>query len=222
MRADATPDLGGVVEHGAQRHPSQELEHVAQPLADALGGLAPEDLGEPDVGVRERDHEEVPPRDHAAHAEVRLAEVHLALAGQPVEQEEPLRLAGVELGRELLAPALDVPLDGRVGAPEALLPDEAVVDPLGGVALLEPAAPVLQEPRVDQPGEGLEQRRPGRPADRRGPLREVRLLQVLPHRRLGDPGVPGDRGDRRPVPAQPSDIVDLVHADHFLSGPQSS
>lgn len=36
------------------------------------------------------------PGDHASHSEVRLAEVDLALAGQPVEQEEPLRLAGVE------------------------------------------------------------------------------------------------------------------------------
>ena len=215
-------DLGCVVEDGAHRHAAEELEHVPEPLADALGGLAPEDLGEPDVGVRERDREEVAAGDDAAHAEVRLPEVDLALAREPVEQEEPLRLAGVELGGELLAPALDVPLDGRVGALEAFLPDEAVVDPLRGVALLEPAAPVLQQPRVDQLREGLEQRRLGRPADRRRPLGEVRLPQVLPHRGLGDPGVPGDRGDGRPVPPELSDIVDLVHADHFLSGPQSS
>ena len=172
--------------------------------------------------MRERDHEEVAPRDDAAHAEVGLPEVDLALARQPVEQEEPLRLAGVELRGELPAPAPHVPLDGGVGALEAPLPDEAVVDPLGGVALLEPAAPVLEQPRVDQPREGLEQRRLGRPPDRRRPLGEVGLPQVLPHRGLGDPGVPGYRGDRRPVPAQLSDIVDLVHADHFLSGPQSS
>ena len=90
------------------------------------------------------------PGDHASHSEVRLAEVDLALAGQPVEQEEPLRLAGVEPGGELLAPAPHVPSDRRVGALEPSLRDEAVVDPLRGMALLAPAAPVFQEPRVDQ------------------------------------------------------------------------
>lgn len=48
---------------------------------------------------------------------------------------------------------------------------------------------------------------------------EVRLPKILPHRGLRDPGAPGDRRDARPAPAQPSDIVDLVHADHFLSQP---
>lgn len=109
-----------------------------------------------------------------------------------------------------------------MGAPEAVLGDQAVIDPLGGVALLEPAAPVLEQPRIDQGCEGLEQGRLGLPADRRGLLGEVGLPQVLPHRGLGDPGVPGYGGDARPASSEPSDIVDLVHADHFLSGPQSS
>ena len=94
LRADPAADLGCVVEDGAHRHAAEELERVPEPLADALGGLAPEDLGEPDVGVRERDREEVAAGDDAAHAEVRLPEVDLALAREPVEQEEPLRLAG--------------------------------------------------------------------------------------------------------------------------------
>ena len=172
--------------------------------------------------MRERDHEEVAAGDDASHAEVGLPEVDLALAREPVEQQEPLRLAGVELGGELLAPPPHVPPDGRVRALEALLRDEPVEDPLRGVALLVPAAPVLEQPRIDQRREGLEQGRLGRPADRRRPLGEVGLPQVLPHRGLGDPGVPGDRGDARPAPPEPSDIVDLVHADHFLPGLPSS
>ena len=89
LGSDPAADLGGVVEDGPQRHAPEELEDVAQPLADALGRLAPEDLREPDVGVRELHHEEVAPRDDAAHAEVGLPEVHLALAREPVEQQEP-------------------------------------------------------------------------------------------------------------------------------------
>lgn len=103
LRTDLPADLGGVVEHGPQRHAPEELEDVAEPLADALGGLAPEHLREADVGVRESHYEEVPALHDAAHAEVGLPEVDLALAGQPVEQQEPLRLARVRLGLATLA-----------------------------------------------------------------------------------------------------------------------
>ena len=98
-RPDAVADLHGVVEHGAPRDPSQELEHAPEPLADALGRLAPEDLGEADVGVRKVHDEEVAaPRD-AAHAEVRLPEVDLALAGRPAGRQEPPLPADAGLGR---------------------------------------------------------------------------------------------------------------------------
>lgn len=59
LGADAPAHLGGVVEDGARRHAADELEHVPGPLADALGGLAPQDLGEADVGVREGHRQEV-------------------------------------------------------------------------------------------------------------------------------------------------------------------
>ena len=58
--------------------------------------------------MRERDHEEVAAGDDASHAEVGLPEVDLALAREPVEQQEPLRLAGVELGGELLADTVNL------------------------------------------------------------------------------------------------------------------
>ena len=62
-------------------------------------------------------------------------------------------------------------------------------------------------------------RRLGNTADLRRSLGEVRLPEALPDRGLRDSGVPGYRGAARPAPAQPSDIVDLVGADHFLSRP---
>lgn len=98
----------------------------------------------------------MPPRDDAPHAEVRLAEVHLALAGRPVEQWVPLRLARVELGRQLAPPPLHVPQHGRVRPLEAPLPDEPAADPLGRAALPAPAAPVLGKQRVDQARIGRE------------------------------------------------------------------
>ena len=87
------------------------------------------------------------------------------------------------------------------------------------MALLVPAAPVLGEPRVDQTRVGCEQGRLGNPADSRWPLGEVLLPQALPDRGLRDPGVTGDRGDARAALDKPSDIVDLAHANHFLSRP---
>ena len=45
------------------------------------------------------------------------------------------------------------------------LGQKAVADALRGVALLEPAAPVLEQPRVHQPRERLEQGRLRRPPD---------------------------------------------------------
>lgn len=67
-------------------------------------------------------HEGMRPRSTsgAAHAEVRLPEVHLAPVDEPVERQGPLRLPGVELGRELLPSSPPhVPLDRGVGAAEA-------------------------------------------------------------------------------------------------------
>lgn len=119
-------------------------------------------------------------------------------------------------------PALHVPPHGGAGAPVAALRDQPVVDPPGGVALLAPAAPVLPGPRVDRRRVRLEQGRCRGPPDPGRPLGQVRLPQVPPHRGLRDPGVPGDRGDARPASPELSDIVDLVHADHFLPGLQSS
>lgn len=47
---DPPAGLGGIVEDRPAGDASGELEHVAEPLTDAPGGLAPEDLGGPTSG----------------------------------------------------------------------------------------------------------------------------------------------------------------------------
>jgi hypothetical protein len=83
------PTSVGVVEGRAHGNAADELEHVAQALAHALRGFAPEDLREADVRMGEADGEALSPRGDATHLEVRLAEVHLALTGQPPERQVP-------------------------------------------------------------------------------------------------------------------------------------
>ena len=55
LAPDVYADLGGVVEDHPAGDDSGEIEDVAEPLADAPGGLAAEDPGGPHVGVRESD-----------------------------------------------------------------------------------------------------------------------------------------------------------------------
>lgn len=145
--ADAAADAGRVVEDDLGRHAADVLEDVAQGLADALRRLAREDLGQPDVGVRERHHEEAQRGPHPPHVEVGLAEVGLRLAGAPDEVEVP----GVGRLRRAAGPNLpDAPLHGADGDVGAALGDEPVVDALCGMALLASAAHVVVEPGLDQ------------------------------------------------------------------------
>ena len=157
LPADASADLGGVVEDRPPRHAANELEHVAEPLADALGRLAPEDLGEAHVGVREGDGQALAPGGHPADPEVRLAEVDLDLAGQPSQRQEPLGVPAVALAGHLLPAAPGVALHGGVAARVALLVAEPHVDPRGRVAPLAPAPAVVAGPGVDRLLVGREQ-----------------------------------------------------------------
>ena len=63
-------DAGGVVEDDAGGRAADILEYVPRRLADALGVLAGEHLGEPRVGEREREREaaQAPPRAEDAEA----------------------------------------------------------------------------------------------------------------------------------------------------------
>ena len=215
-RADAPADLGGVVEHRAPGHPTHELEHVPETPADALGGLAPEHLREADAGMREGSRQVLPPDGDAPHPEVRLAEVDLALAGEPAELQEALGVAPVALLGHLLAPEPHVAPRGGVGALVAALLPQPGVHLRRGMALLAPVAEVAVEPRIyvrDMWGEQL--------APRSAPPRALRgqVLhpQVLPDGGLRHPGLPRDRGDGLAPPTPSSYILYLAHADHSYS-----
>lgn len=71
---------------GARPH---GCENVLQALADALRGLAPEDLRDSHVGMREAHRGVLSADDGAPHPEVGLPEARLALAGRPLELEGP-------------------------------------------------------------------------------------------------------------------------------------
>ena len=213
LPADAPDDLGGVVEDRPPGHAADELEDVAEPLADALGRLAPEDLGEPDVGVREGDRQVLAPGDHAADPEVRLAEVDLDLAGQPSQRQEPLGVPAVALAGHLLAAALDVALHGGAAARIALLIAKPHVDPRRRVALLAPVPAVVVEPGVDRLLVRREDLALGL-APPRGLGRQVLHPDVLPDRRLRRADRPRNRGDRLAAPCPLAYILYLVHADH--------
>ena len=186
--ADAAADARGVVEHEPRRHALAEPEDRLQPLADAFRVLAPEALGQGDVGERER-HDEVV---HLAHdsqdSEIADAEVDLGLRGSPFEVQE-LVLRPLELG----LPGLHVLLHDGVAAVEPALRHEAVVDALGRMALLGAALAILQEPRVDHRLVRVELGSPLPPGLQRGG--EVVHVALLAHGRLRHPLVPGDLGD---------------------------
>ena len=217
LAPDAPAHLGGVVEDRPPRHAAGELEDVAGPLADALGGLAPKGLGEPNVGVREGDGQVLAPGDHAADPGVRLAEVDLDLAWQPAQRQEALGVPAIAIPGHLLAPAPDVALHGGVGAAVAEPVPEPRVRPHGRVAPPAPVPAVVVEPGVDRPlvgGERLALRLP----PPRGLGREVIHPGVLPRRRLRHADCPGDRCDWLATPCPSAYILYLVHVDHFPSG----
>ena len=141
-----------MLKNGAQIPCESCSKVIARSAQDYLTkhSLAPEDLGEPDVGVREGDRQVLAPGDHAADPEVRLAEVDLDLAGQPSQSHEPLGVPAVALAGHLLAAALDVALCGGVTARVALLVAKPHVDPRHRAALPAPAPAVVVEPGVDR------------------------------------------------------------------------
>ena len=88
--AYAPADACCVVEHDPGGHAADELEYVLESLAYALGALAGEDLGQPDVGEREGEHEVAQAAPYAHHVEVGLPEVRLRLARRPDQIQEAL------------------------------------------------------------------------------------------------------------------------------------
>lgn len=158
LGAEAAADLRGVVEDRAHGGAADGLEHVAQALAHALRGFAPEDLREADARMGEADGEALSPRGDAADPEVRLAEVHLALTGQPPERQVPRGVAPAALNGHPPPLPAHVALHGGVAALAVLLLAQTHVDPGCGVALPAPLLGVGDGPCVDRPPEPLEGR----------------------------------------------------------------
>ena len=140
------PRLRGVVEDEHRGHAPDVLEHGEHRLAEALRPLRHRAARPAGVGVRERDDELVDALLDAADDRGRDAVVALRGAGGPRELQEPLRRGG----RAGLPPLPDEALHGRERAPEALLADQAVEHPAGGVALLRRRGEVGGEPPADE------------------------------------------------------------------------
>jgi hypothetical protein len=213
LGAEAAADLRGIVEDRAHGNAADGLEHVAQALAHALRGFAPEDLREADVRMGEADGEVLAANGDATHLEARLAEVHLALTGQPPERQVPRGVAPVALNGHLPPLPAHVALRGGVAALVVLLLAQTHVDPGRGVALPAPPLGVGDGPCVDRPPEPPEGR-------------ELRILlglrlhgwvphvAALAHRRLGDMQLPRDPGDGLAMPRPPAHVPCPAHVDH--------
>lgn len=207
LAADLAAGPRGVVEHDPVRHAAHVLEHVLEPLADALGGLAGEQLAEPHVGEREAQREEVHAHALAAVDDVDVAEVRPRLARRPHELDARL-LRRPHLGLALADVLLHGPVPARIGC----LVEQPLVDPLGAVALLAPDASVVLEDRVDEGLVRVEDRpAPGLHGHLR---REVVRRQVLADRRQRDPCPPLYLRVRVPLAAHVAYTLDRWHVDH--------
>ncbi len=205
--ADLAPDAGGVVEHDAGWDPSYVFEHLLEGLAHAFGVLGREHLGEPDVRIGEREHEETQPPPRSHDAEIRLPEIGLRLAGPPNEVE-------VRLGNGLpqRLEVADVMPDGRFAALDAVLVAKALPYAAGGVALFAPVRGVLVEPRLYDPAVPVE--RLGLAPLHGHPRRQVRDRELRVHRVARDARLAGDfRYGLAVLPHLPYRIG-LRHADH--------
>ena len=207
LAADLAAGPRGVVEHDPVRHAAHVLEHVLEPLADALGGLAGEQPAEAHVGEGEAQREEVHAHALAAVDDVDVAEVRLRLARRPYELDER-RLRRLHLGLALADVLLHDPVPARVRR----LVEQPLVDSLGAMALLAPDVQVALEDRVD---EGLVRVEYGAAPRLRGHLRrEVVHGQVLADRRLRDPRPPLYLRVREPLAAHVAYTLDRRHVDH--------
>ena len=158
---DARYRQPGVVGENRLRH-AAEGERGVVAIAEGLNPLGRVGLDEAGVRVRQVEAEEVDLLPHATDHRHRLAKVGLSMAGWMGQRHEHLLGAGPLLAH--------IVLDDRVAAGKAVLGPQPVVDPLGGVPLLERRRPVCLQDGVDDCGEGIElgARRWLRPAIARG------------------------------------------------------
>lgn len=142
--ADPAADARGVVEDEPGGDAAHEFEDLLERLAHALGVLGREDLGEPDVRIGEREHEEVHPAPCVGDGEIGLPEVGLRLAGAPHQVEVGFGDSS-PLGLEIM----DVMPDGGLTAGGAVLVAKPLPYTARGVPLLAAAPLVLVEVPLD-------------------------------------------------------------------------
>ncbi len=207
LRPAPAPGSGRVVEDDPRGHAADVLEDVAQPLADALAGLAGEQLAEGHVREGEAQHEQVHPDGRPGDLDVDVAEIGLRLAGAP-DELHVLGAAGRDLGP---APA-HVVLHSPVAALVGRLLHEPLVYPPRAVALLAPDARVVVEDRVDEGLVGVEDRWPR--LRLRHQWREVVHREVFPDGGLRDARPPLDLGVGEPPARHLPYTFHYGHADH--------
>ena len=144
----------GIVVEDALGHTAQEGESGDMSVQESLGGLGRIGLDEASVAMGQVQDEAVGFLFHPADDHQGLDKVALGVARWMGQRDE-----------HLLRPAAMLPhvvLDYGVLAAEPMLVPEPLEDPLGGVALLSGTPEVVCQDLVDDAGEGLQLRTPGR------------------------------------------------------------
>ena len=152
-----------------------ERQHVA--LQERLLRLGGERDMKGPARARQPHHEHPQLDQHPGDDGVELPEVHLGLRARRVRlRHHDLHLVQAQLG----AAAGDIPRHRHLRHARAVLGDQPLPDPPGGMPLLARHVPVRQQPPVDD-GRIRADRRP-RPRRVRLPRRRHRAGQRLPHR----------------------------------------
>ena len=214
LAADHPARLGRVVQDQHPRGAAPAREDRREPRAQALRPLRPQGDALPVVGVGKRRHQQLEGKLLARDDGAEVAEVHLAGARRPLQ----LQVALARAGRAGEPPLAHEALDGRVGAGVAPLPDQPVVDPPGGVALLARRAEVGLQDRLDPP-RVLAERGPLAPRRHGGGGRHVLHVGVLRDGVAADAEPAGDLGPRHAVGVHRPYIIPCVQGHGHLLHP---
>jgi hypothetical protein len=118
----------GVVVQDRARHPTEEAEGGDVPVQESFGALGRVGSDETRIRVGQVEAEEVDGLPHTPDHRNCLTKVDLGMAGRMDEGNEHLLGAGLLLAH--------VVLHGGVATRKAVLVTQALIDPLGRVALL--------------------------------------------------------------------------------------
>ena len=209
---DPGDERPGVVIADPRGHPAEPCEGGDVALEERLLALRSEGDVDRDPRVGEAQLEDRDLRLLAADEDVRQAEVDLGLlAGLVVGDDRDLDVIEVQLA----AARADVPADGRLGDIGALLVDQPLPDPAGGVALLAGRDGVLGQPAPDRLGVGAD-RRLGAGLDGLAGRRD-RAREGLADRPPVHPVAACQLADRHPfLPLVPADTLELLHPRQLL------